>query len=64
MRLDLYRRQGVGEYWIVDPVEDAVEVWTFGEDARRERFTDALSVRAAGEVVGEIDLADVFARQA
>lgn len=59
----LYERQGVAEYWIVDPAAGAVAVWRFGkaEDApRHERGTDRLPVRIAGEVVGEIDLADVF----
>jgi len=60
VKLKLYRRQGVEQYWIVDPTAAAVEVWTFGEEPGLERFTEMLPVRLAGEAVGEIDLVDVF----
>ena len=57
----LYRRQGVPEYWIVDPDAGAVEVWRFGSGTPRcERCTDRVPVRAGGQEVGEIDLREVF----
>ena len=58
LKLVLYERQGVGEYWIVDPDAAAVDVWRFEGEPRTERFVDRLPVRLADEPVGEIDLGD------
>ena len=62
IKLDLYARRGVRQYWIVDPVEDAVDVWRFGEEPGHERFSGELPVRFGAERVGRIDLGEVFSR--
>ena len=30
-KYEAYQQHGVGEYWIVDPLHEVVEVWTLGE---------------------------------
>jgi Uma2 family endonuclease len=63
VKLRLYRRHGVPEYWIVDPEAGLVEVWDIrGEEPVCRRFTDRLPVRLDGEKVGSIDLREVFPR--
>ncbi len=62
IKLDLYARRGVREYWIVDPVEDVVDVWRFEDAPGRERFTGEMPVRLGTEQVGTIDLDEVFSR--
>jgi len=63
IKLKLYRRQGVAEYWIVDPDERIVEVWDLTADARHsESHTGRLPVRVGERVVGHIELATVFRR--
>lgn len=61
IKLRLYERQGVAEYWIVDPDECAVDVWRFGGDPRHERCVDQLPVRLGDAARGEINLEAVFA---
>ncbi len=60
VKLKLYERQGVDEYWIVDPDAASVDVWRFAAESRFERRDDRLPVHVGGESVGEIDLAEVF----
>ena len=62
IKLRLYERQQVAEYWIVDPDADAVEAWRFRAEPRCERFIGRLPVRLGTEVLGEIDLTGIFAR--
>ncbi len=62
IKLDLYARRGVREYWIVDPVDDVVDVWRFGENPGHERFAGEMPVRLGSEEVGVTDLDEVFSR--
>lgn len=68
VKRNLYRRQGVAEYWIVDPDDEAIEVWRFEQSeaesgVSHERFTDVLPVQVGGDRVGAIELDDVFVRR-
>ena len=62
IKLDLYARHGVRQYWIADPVEDVVDVWRFADEPVHERFSGELPVRLGGERLGLIDLGEVFSR--
>lgn len=65
LKRKLYQRQGVAEYWIVDPVVESVEVWRFasGDDAPAV-YADRIPVQWVGETVGAIELAKIFERPA
>jgi Uma2 family endonuclease len=57
----LYERQGVGQYWIVDPDAESVEIWDFGAGATKPtRYLDRLPVSLRTDPVGEISLAKIF----
>ena len=62
IKLDLYARRGVRQYWIVDPGDDSVDVWRFGDESAHERFSGELPVRLGRERLGLIDLDEVFSR--
>ncbi len=62
IKLDLYARRGVREYWIVDPDEDVVDVWRFGGQPGHERFAGEMPVRLGSREMGVIDLDEVFSR--
>lgn len=61
IKLRLYERQGVAQYWIVDPTAWAIDVWRFEADLPHDRYVDRLPVRLAEEELGEIDLEEIFA---
>ena len=60
IKLDLYARCGVRQYWIVDPVEDVADVWRFADEQGHERFSGGLPVRLGRERLGLIDIDEVF----
>jgi len=57
----LYQEQGVGEYWVVDPVENVVEIWRPGAPAASVRRDRVLWRPEATIDPLLIDLAALFA---
>jgi len=60
VKLKLYKRQGVEQYWIVDPDEETVEVWDFWSGVGPEDYKGSLPVRLGGRDAGTIDLDRIF----
>ena len=60
----LYERQGVEQYWIVDPDSETIEAWTFGERPSEapslRRYVERLPVYLGAAAIGEIDLEKIF----
>ncbi|KPK59061.1 MAG: hypothetical protein AMS21_10175 [Gemmatimonas sp. SG8_38_2] len=57
----LYQRQGVAQYWVVDPDTESVEVWDFSAGTEQTaRYTDRLPVHLESRSFGAIDLPPVF----
>jgi Uma2 family endonuclease len=57
----LYERQGVAQYWVVDPEAESVEVWDFAAGTTQaQEYRDLVPVRVAGAHAGAITLARVF----
>lgn len=61
VKRQLYERQGVPEYWMVDLDAKQVEVWRFAAGATEpERHTDVLPVRLGDRLMGTVTLSKVF----
>jgi Uma2 family endonuclease len=61
IKLKLYQRHGVAEYWIVDPRNKTVEVWDFAKGATEPLVaSERLPVHVRGSIVGDINLARIF----
>lgn len=61
VKLKLYRRQGVIQYWIVDPERNILDVWHLASGATEpQTHSDSLPVRLGDRLFGEVDLSEVF----
>jgi len=57
----LYQRQGVAQYWMVDPDAESVDVWDFqGTADKPTRYVAELPVRLGGCDCGQIRLPEIF----
>jgi Uma2 family endonuclease len=68
IKLERYRLFGVPEYWLVDPEESTIEVWTLAQSSREPTVYGSASVLAWTPATGgatlEISPAEVFASSA
>ena len=61
IKLKLYRRQGVPQYWIVDPETNTIDVWDFAAGVTEPtRYSDSMPVRLVGRDYGDIVLSIIF----
>lgn len=64
IKLDRYRRYGVGEYWVVDPAAGSIEVWLLAAGATDPQIFGRPDVlrwsAAAGVAPLEVRLADLL----
>ncbi len=60
IKLKLYRRQGVTQYWIVDPDDGSVDVWDFGGGRGPKTYRERLPVKLGDLNAGTIDLIRIF----
>lgn len=61
IKLKLYERQGVAQYWVVDPDAECVEVWDFAAKATApSRHVRSVPVSLEGERIGDIALPPIF----
>lgn len=61
IKMKLYARQGVVQYWVVDPEAERVEAWDFAAGATEpQHYRDRLPVRIEGQEIGQISLPEIF----